>query len=196
MFAFLTLLCGPAKADVVYTGHVSYMAPMGSLSGILYPGVSIDTRIAFTMRNIHVGVSINSALHNGLYYEGQSDSSWGNDCVSENTCIQGDSLISSIGPFAGLRIGNPKKTHYLPYAALQLTSIPLLMSEDYYRSEVVGSWGGIESPFHKGLKTNLRMGVNILFPMWEEGPKFSIQPHVNYILNVDLFWGLGLGFSI
>ena len=192
MSTLLALLCGSAQADIIFTGHVSRTQPTSTFTDSIQPGLSVDTRVGINLSRLHLGISLNASFHDGLYYRTQADVG----CAQLGTCIQGDIQMSSIGPFAGILLGNQKNIHFIPYAALQLTSIPLLMDEEYYAQQVVQEWDGIESSIHTSPLPNLRIGADILFPIRDSDVSIGIQPSINYIVGLDMFWGIGFGFSI
>ncbi|MEC7984461.1 MAG: hypothetical protein VX278_04820, partial [Myxococcota bacterium] len=181
MPGFAIFLMGMASAEIGGSIHVTRSAPTQDLTSSLQPGLGGHIRLHFNRGNFKFGPMIQNIPHNGMYYDMQADMG----CAQLGTCIQGDTNIFYVGGYASYRVGG-KGIHFVPYGALQVAFAPLLMTREYYLSEVVPKWSGLESPIHSSPHPTVRVGTDIRFPFWKDGPGFSITANTAYVLGMDL----------
>ena len=188
----ILLLLNTAKAELGAQLSVEQSTPLDSLSEILEPGIENNLKLYWNQSDLDVGLLISSGHYNGLYYEAQADLG----CAQAGTCMQGDSWIGGLGVFGAYHVQLPFAS-VGPYIGLQANTIPLFMDEEYYKSEVVSSWGGTKSQIHDFVFIpSARAGADVRFPIFDGDCGFLLTGGAHYMLSVDLFYHVGIGFYL
>jgi len=170
-----------AKASVGGTGYVL------ALNGIVYPGATSGLGFGrdFVDQKGHSmawEVMLLQGVHNGLYYEQQAAAG----CVERGSCVQGDLRTFSLVGAAEVSWYPVQRLGIGLRAGGGVMMVPLLMNEDFYITEVVGEWSGIESSIHNGAKP-IGMG-GLTFEYYTKLAHFSVGLDVDasYVIGMDL----------
>jgi|GEM_PF-5171842 len=191
MLGFLFFFIGKGYADVGAQLSLEMTSTGGRFDSVLTPGIQNHVKLYMPISNIQVGMAFGSSHHNGVHYMEQAEF----NCEQDQICMQGDSWIGSFGLYSGYNI-KTTVANLNPYAGVYVHTIPLLIDEKAYQEEVLEEWGGFEPELHQGIKPSLRLGLDIRFPFWENGPGFLLTGGADYLLDVGLFTHFGLGLYI
>ncbi len=123
-----------------------------------------------------------TGVHNGIYYDLQAEMG----CAQLGTCVQGDLRTFTLLAAAEASWYPAKRIGLGVRLGGGIMISPLLMSREYYLSEVVPKWSGLESPIHSSPHP-LGMG-GFTFEYYTKLAHFSIGVDIDatYAIGFDL----------
>jgi hypothetical protein len=160
-----------------------------SLNGVVYPGAVLGMGVGqdfYDQQNFSMAWEVNflQGVHNAIYYEQQA----ANGCAQLGTCVQGDLRTFSLVGSAEASWYLAKRFGFGVRAGAGIMAVPLLMDREYYLTDVVGEWSGIESAVHSSPHP-LGMG-GLTFEYYTKLAHFSVG------LDVDATYALGFDLGV
>ena len=149
-------------------------------------GTDIELALVLNRNKIRSVAYLSHSLHNGLYPDQQVIFG----CTQTETCIQGDSLMRSLGGRAEMYV--------LPRISAGaggfVTQIPLLMDADAYQSDVVEDyWNGNSAKAHQGIHYGGQMTATYWIP--RKLVDMGVTINAGVLTGFAPFYGVQLTFA-
>ena len=170
---------------------------LGNFSGFVNTGQHTDLSVTTRLGPVEVGLNTAMSIHNGCYYEVQSAGECPGAPGTPGPLVQGDSRVFSVGP----TVLAPDVARLGPAllgvsGAAQITTMPLLMDEQYFNEEVVeDAWGGQNPGYHGIPRPSGKVQVDLGLPISEErgAPVVFLGASASYAVNLDLSSAVVIG---
>ena len=182
MIGFL-LIAGASAAELGAQLTLESQHPLALTT--LYPTIENNMKFYVKLSNLHVGLLLSSAHHNGMYYEQQEDEG----CEALATCTQGDTWIGGIGPYVSYDI-QLTSFSVAPYLALKAGRAPLLANKEYVQQDFSAGLPAINNYL---VIPSAQVGADVRLPIFSKTSGIAVTAGAEYMLGVDLFYQFGLG---